>query len=84
MNYIDILTKLTSILATLGTIAVFSMDLGVGYNELEKKIYTNFIFQLAVIFGLAYQITSDLGLTIGISIGWVLLKFSSQYYLPSK
>ena len=71
MVSIDTITKFISVLAM---ISIVSMDQNVPYNDIEKFIYSNSLYQLLVIFSVAYQNLNNIKFAIVVTLAWALLK----------
>lgn len=65
---------MSKVIMALATMAVFSMDLGLEYNSLEKQIYTHIIFQLVAVSTVALATTEDMNLAMIAIAGWITLK----------
>lgn len=72
---------LTQLIAGLATVAIVSMDLGVDYNEQEKKIYTSLIFQILAVFSVGYLMAEDTNQGIILLLIWAVIKYSSKLNL---
>lgn len=69
------LSNITTIIFTLASIAILSLDLGIDHNKNEKKFYQHPIFQiLAVLSGIYLSVTDIREGTIIFTI-WIFLKY---------
>lgn len=69
------LTNYATIIFTLATIAVVSLDLGKEYNKNEVIIYQHPIFQILVVLSGIYLNVSNLHQGSIVFISWILIKF---------
>ena len=72
--------KIVSLIGTLSVIIIFTVDMGVPLNELEKKIYNNPLFVSFGVFSTAYVTSGDINDAIFLFIFWYLMK----YVFPKK
>ena len=71
------LKTLTQLIAGLATVAIVSMDLGVDYNEQEKKVYTSLVFQILAVFSVGYLMAEDTNQGIVLLLIWTGIKYVS-------
>lgn len=71
------LKTVSTMIVALATAAIVSMDLGVGYSENEKRIYTNMNVQPIVVSAVAYSITEDVTQTTLITLVWLYIKYNT-------
>jgi len=71
------LKTLTQLIAGLATVAIASMDLGVDYNEQEKKVYTSLVFQILAVFSVGYLMAEDTNQGIVLLLIWTGIKYAS-------
>ncbi|ADO67073.1 hypothetical protein crov040 [Cafeteria roenbergensis virus] len=69
------LSNYATIIFTLATIAVVSLDLGKEYNKNEVIIYQHPIFQILVVLSGIYLNVSNLQQGSIVFIIWILIKF---------
>ena len=65
----------TQLIAGLATVAIVSMDLGVDYNEQEKKVYTSLVFQMLAVFSVGYLMAEDINQGVVLLLGWAAIKY---------
>jgi len=63
------------IIAGLVAVAIVSMDLGVEYNEQEKKIYTSLLFQILAVFSVGYLFAENVNQGIILLLIWGGIKY---------
>lgn len=69
------ISNLATIIFTLSTIAIVSLDLGIDYNKNEVAVYQHPIFQiLAILSGIYLNVTSIRQGTVIFTI-WIMLKY---------
>ena len=66
------------LIAGLATVAIASMDLGVDYNEDEKKVYTSFIFQMLAVLSVGYLMAEDTNQAVVLLLVWGAIKYFSR------
>jgi hypothetical protein len=66
------------LIAGLATVAIASMDLGVDYNDDEKKVYTSLVFQMLAVLSVGYLMAEDTNQAIILLIVWGAIKYSSR------
>lgn len=69
---------LSQLIAGLATVAIVSMDLGVNYNDQERKIYTSLIFQCLAVFSVGYLFAEDINQGIVLLLVWGMIKYSTK------
>tara|TARA_Y100000385_G_C12587723_1_gene423307 strand:- start:154 stop:468 length:315 start_codon:yes stop_codon:yes gene_type:complete len=84
-NYKDFINqfgskKLVKLIGALTIIIIFTLDMGVPLNDLEKKIYNHKYFISSGVFATGYLVTEDINDAIFLFIFWYLMK----YVLPDK
>ena len=62
----------------MATVAIVSMDLGVDYNNQERKIYTSLIFQCLAVFSVGYLFSEDINQGIVLLLVWAMIKYSKK------
>jgi len=78
------ISNLATIIFTLSTIAILSLDLGLNYNQNEIAVYQHPIFQiLAILSGIYLNVTSIRQGTIIFTI-WIMLKYFKIKQLDHK
>tara|TARA_B100000963_G_C22611549_1_gene665118 strand:+ start:1279 stop:1566 length:288 start_codon:yes stop_codon:yes gene_type:complete len=73
---------MAQLIAGLATVAIASMDLGVDYNEDEKKVYTSLIFQAMAVFSVGYLMAEDTNQAVVLLLLWGFIKYRSR--LPTE
>lgn len=74
---------ISSIIFTLATVAIVSMDLGVSYNSNEIKIYQNTFFQLLAVLSGIYLNSTDLRSGSIVFFTWLILKYYKIKFLDT-
>ena len=65
----------TQLIAGLATVAIVAMDLGVDYNEQEKKVYTSLVFQMLAVFSVGYLMAEDINQGVVLLLVWAAIKY---------
>lgn len=66
---------ISQLIAGLATVAIASMDLGVDYNQQEKKVYTSLVFQILAVFSVGYLMAEDINQGLVLLLVWAAIKY---------
>ena len=55
-----------------------SMDLGVDYNDDERKVYTSLVFQAMAVFSVGYLMAEDTNQAVVLLAVWAIIKYRSR------
>lgn len=69
------INNIATIIFTLSTIAVLSLDLGVDYNSNEIKVYQHPIFQVLAIISGIYLNVNDFRTGFAVFSFWIIMKY---------
>ena len=69
---------MAQLVAGLATVAIASMDLGVDYNDDERKVYTSLVFQAMAVFSVGYLMAEDTNQAVVLLAIWAIIKYRSK------
>ena len=68
------INSITKIICTLINISILSRTFRIPYSNFEKKLYSNIIFHLIIIFSMVYQEFKNINYCILIMLFWYCIK----------
>lgn len=69
---------IAQLIAGLATVAIVSMDLGVDYNNDERKVYTSHVFQAMAVLSVGYLMAEDANHAVVLLAIWLMIKYRSK------